>query len=82
MYIYSGDGKDTPQWLVEAQERMDQDSRRSGRSTAKKQQTGVWSDWRVWAALIGGAGFATAFINVYQQTGGLGMTGPGPELII
>ena len=33
-------------------------------------------DWRFWAACIVTAGFASAFWNIYQQTGGLG-SGPG-----
>jgi len=77
------DGK-TPAWLKEAERELKR-SRMSPSQRKKKNNNklkAMTNDWRFWAATIASVGFITAFINVYQTTGGFVGSGQGPELII
>jgi len=72
-----------PKWLADADKEAKRERKLAGKRRKKK---GLTDDWRFWAVCIAGAGFVTAFINVYQQTGGFGsgdMGGRGgDELLI
>jgi hypothetical protein len=79
--------KETPQWLKEAEQEMKKSrqsytQRRNKNKKGNKQLRALTSDWRFWAVTIASVGFITAFINVYQTTGGFVGSGQGPELII
>jgi hypothetical protein len=65
-----------PQWLLDAEKET-----KRKKSLKLKKKKKITDDWRFWGALIAGAGFATAFFQVYQQTGGFG-TNTQEELII
>ena len=59
-----------PKWLIDAEkEKIKQEKERLAIARGKKKKK-LTDDWRFWAALITGVGFATAFYSVYQQTGG------------
>ena len=60
-----------PKWLINAEkEKIKQEKERLAIARGKKKKK-ITDDWRFWAAIITGVGFATAFYSVYQQTGGL-----------
>jgi hypothetical protein len=67
-----------PKWLVDA------DSEAKKKKMRIKKKKAITDDWRFWAAIIAGAGFATAFVNIYKQTGGFGFDSDNnkDELII
>ena len=75
--------EEMPKWLADAEQAAKRKSKGTSKSRKKRRLT---DDWRFWAAIIGTAGFVTAFISIYQQTGGLGSgdTGgqPGGEMLI
>lgn len=61
--------EEIPKWLADA----DQAAKRKNKGgTKSRKRRRLTDDWRFWAAIIGTAGFVTAFVNIYQQTGGLG----------
>lgn len=73
--------EEMPKWLSDAEEEMKR------KKLAKRRQKKLTDDWRFWAAIIAGTGFVTAFISIYQQTGGFGFGGgetgsSGNELVI
>lgn len=77
-----GPNEETPQWILDANKEASK--KKMAKNKTKKALT---DDWRFWAAIITGAGFASAFFNVYQQTGGFGSGtrgefGDGQELVI
>jgi hypothetical protein len=78
-----GDNEETPQWIIDADKEEAQKKKMKG-----KKKKALTDDWRFWAAIIAGAGFASAFFNIYQQTGGFGSGskgggfGEGQELVI
>eukprot|EP00596_Hydrurales_sp_CCMP1899_P005385 CAMPEP_0119036344 /NCGR_PEP_ID=MMETSP1177-20130426/4020_1 /TAXON_ID=2985 /ORGANISM="Ochromonas sp, Strain CCMP1899" /LENGTH=431 /DNA_ID=CAMNT_0006996103 /DNA_START=244 /DNA_END=1539 /DNA_ORIENTATION=- len=77
-----GNDEETPQWILDADKEALQ--KKKGKGKKKKALT---DDWRFWAGIIGVAGFASAFFNIYQQTGGFGGGdskgfGEGTELVI
>ena len=55
-----------PQWLVNA----DKDAEKAKKALKNKRKKKITDDWRFWASIIATIGFATAFYQVYQQTGG------------
>ena len=55
-----------PQWLVKA----DKDAEKAKKALKNKRKKKITDDWRFWASIIATIGFATAFYQVYQQTGG------------
>ena len=55
-----------PQWLVKA----DKDAENAKKALKNKRKKKISDDWRFWASIIATIGFATAFYQVYQQTGG------------
>lgn len=71
---------EVPEWLAKA-EADRKEIIKKGVLRPKKSKK-LTNDWRFWAAIVATAGFASAFWSVYQQTGGLGGTGSGTELII
>lgn len=84
----SSKNKGTPDWLKEAEQEMKnarlsptQRRKKEGKKVNKRLKA-LTNDWRFWAATIASVGFITAFINVYQTTGGFVGNGQGPELII
>ena len=66
-YIGTDDG--VPQWLQQAE--TDAKKKKAAKRNAKNLKK-LTDDWRFWAAIIVTVGFASAFYNVYQQTGGFG----------
>ena len=66
-YIGTDDG--VPQWLQQAE--AEAKKKKAAKRNAKKMKK-LTDDWRFWAAIIVSVGFASAFYNVYQQTGGFG----------
>lgn len=61
--------EEIPKWLADA----DQAAKRKNKGgTKSRKRRRLTDDWRFWAAIIGTAGFVTAFVNIYQQTRGLG----------
>jgi len=61
--------EEIPKWLADA----DQAAKRKLKGgTKSRKRRRLTDDWRFWAAIIGTAGFVAAFVNIYQQTGGLG----------
>jgi hypothetical protein len=73
-----GPDEETPKWIVDAEKEAADKRKKEMRKRKKKSIT---DDWRFWAAIITGAGFASAFYNIYQQTGGFG-SGERSELVI
>lgn len=80
--------KGTPDWLREAEQEIKNarltpsQRRKKENKKGSKRLKALTNDWRFWAATIASVGFITAFINVYQTTGGFVGSGQGPELII
>ena len=77
-----GPNEETPQWILDANKEASKKKKMKG-----KKKKALTDDWRFWAAIITGAGFASAFFNIYQQTGGFGSGskgefGDGQELVI
>eukprot|EP00607_Mallomonas_marina_P005083 CAMPEP_0182427206 /NCGR_PEP_ID=MMETSP1167-20130531/15761_1 /TAXON_ID=2988 /ORGANISM="Mallomonas Sp, Strain CCMP3275" /LENGTH=301 /DNA_ID=CAMNT_0024609265 /DNA_START=348 /DNA_END=1253 /DNA_ORIENTATION=- len=62
-----GPDEDMPDWIMEAEKQ--EKKRKAMRGKKRKKLT---DDWRFWAACVGGVGFVSAFVNIYQQTGGFG----------
>jgi hypothetical protein len=60
--------EEAPQWIVDA----NKEAEKKKKETRRRKKKSLTDDWRFWTALIAGAGFASAFYNVYQQTGGFG----------
>lgn len=65
-----------PKWLVDAEKSV-KDANKPRRKKKK-----ITDDWRFWVALIAGVSFTTAFVNIYQQTGGSFVSTGGDELVI
>eukprot|EP01041_Mallomonas_annulata_P009379 gene9379-19465_t len=63
-----GSDEEIPDWILDAEK---QEKKKKKAMKAKKTKK-FTDDWRFWAACIAGTGFVTAFINIYQQTGGFG----------
>jgi hypothetical protein len=76
---YDLHAKNIPKWLLDA-EKENKERRKVLQNNKKR--IAVTDDWRFWAALITTAGFVTAFVNIYQQTGGFGSSGADNVLII
>lgn len=66
-----------PQWLQDAEK-----AEKKRKAMKGKKQKKITDDWRFWISLIAGAGFVSAFVNIYQQTGGFGGGTGTDELII
>lgn len=62
--------EEIPKWLADADQAAKRKNKGGGTKSRKRRR--LTDDWRFWAAIIGTAGFVTAFVNIYQQTGGLG----------
>lgn len=66
-----------PNWLREANNQ----SRRPKKASRRKKKP-LTEDWRLWASLIVGTGFITAFYSMYQQTGGFAGFGQASEIVL
>ena len=65
-----------PQWLVDAEKEAQQ----KRKNLKKRRRKKITDDWRFWAALVAGAGFASAFYSIYMQTGGFDGAGMGGSI--
>lgn len=65
LYATIQSNDEIPKWLQEADKRAE--AAKKGVRRRKKKLT---DDWRFWIGVIATVGFATAFYQVYQQTGG------------
>ena len=74
MYVSTGPDDEVPQWIVDANKEAERKKKLKG-----KKKKNLTDDWRFWAACVVTAGFASAFWNIYQQTGGFGSGPSGPE---
>ena len=59
----NNNNNNVPEWILEAERQ------RGMKKSSGKKEKALTDDWRFWAAMITGAGFATAFFQIYQQTG-------------
>ena len=58
-----------PDWIRNAGPR--EGKRKDKAVRGRRKEKALTEDWRFWAATLLGIGFTTAFINIYQQTGGI-----------
>lgn len=65
LYANIQSNDEIPKWLQEADKRAE-----AARKGIRKRKKKLTDDWRFWIGVIATVGFATAFFQVYQQTGG------------